>query len=96
MNDKSGKITSGESDSKRVCKRCLLSQIDQAELLKQVREGIDRLPAADKVSDIQYEARLAVCKQCDYLENGTCKACGCYVELRAAAKAGRCPYRKWT
>ena len=88
-------IENNESPNRRICKRCLLSQIDQQELLKQIHEGIDRLPAADKVSDKDYEKRLDICKQCDHLENGTCKACGCYVELRAAAKAGRCPYKKW-
>lgn len=26
---------------------------------------------------------------------GTCGACGCYVELRATARAGHCPHKKW-
>ncbi|MFR1660111.1 DUF6171 family protein [Gallintestinimicrobium sp.] len=42
-----------------------------------------------------YEKRLELCKACDYLEAGTCLACGCYVELRAAVKKNRCPYRHW-
>ena len=41
------------------------------------------------------EERLSVCKQCDYLNAGMCKACGCYVEMRAAMKARICPYGKW-
>ena len=56
------------------------------------REAIKK---KDRVPEAEYEARLAVCKTCDFLNAGTCGACGCYVELRAAAKAGRCPYKKW-
>lgn len=50
---------------------------------------------ADRVSEAEYETRLAVCKACERLNSGTCSACGCYVELRAAAIAGRCPYKLW-
>lgn len=49
----------------------------------------------DRIDDEGYETRLAVCKSCDFLNAGTCGACGCYVELRAAARVGRCPYKKW-
>ena len=45
--------------------------------------------------DILYARRLDACKGCGFLEAGTCGACGCYVELRAASKRGRCPYKKW-
>ena len=47
------------------------------------------------VSDEEYERRLAICKECEKLNEGTCLACGCYVELRAAAKAAHCSHRKW-
>lgn len=53
------------------------------------------IKAADRVEEACYENRLLVCKSCDYLHEGICGACGCYVELRAVAKAGRCPYKKW-
>lgn len=49
----------------------------------------------DRVSEDIYETRLSVCKDCDYLNQGTCGACGCYVELRALAPLSRCPYKKW-
>ena len=35
------------------------------------------------------------CKNCDLLLSGMCRACGCFVELRAAIAANRCPYEKW-
>lgn len=53
------------------------------------------IKAADKAEEACYESRLSVCKKCDYLNEGTCGACGCYVELRAAAKNTVCPYKKW-
>lgn len=49
----------------------------------------------DRVSEAVYERRLAVCKECERLNSGTCAACGCYVELRALSPMSRCPYKKW-
>ena len=82
-------------EGRRPCKKCLLAELDNEKLLAEVRTAIDRLGDDMKVSDGEYEARLAVCRQCDRLNEGTCNACGCYVELRAAAVTGRCPYKKW-
>ncbi len=79
----------------RICKKCLLAQLDNKELLEQVRTAVERLDKKDRVPDAEYDRRLDVCKECDYLNDGTCNACGCYVELRAAARSGRCPYKKW-
>lgn len=81
--------------SSKFCKKCLLAELDNEKLLAEVRQAIDRLADDMKVSDEIYRERLETCKECDYLNEGTCGACGCYVELRAAAKTGRCPYKKW-
>ena len=60
---------------------------------------IDKYKAAlkknDIVSDDEYEKRLAVCGTCEKLNAGTCMSCGCYVEIRAAAKVSKCPNKKW-
>ncbi|CBK74094.1 hypothetical protein CIY_12720 [Butyrivibrio fibrisolvens 16/4] len=53
------------------------------------------LKPEDMAGDEEYEARLLVCRQCEKLNAGTCMSCGCYVELRAAAKISRCPNKKW-
>ena len=81
--------------SSKFCKKCLLAELDNEKMLAEVRQAIDRLADDMKVSDEIYRERLETCKECDYLNEGTCGACGCYVELRAAAKTGRCPYKKW-
>ena len=81
--------------SSKFCKKCLLAELDNEKLLAEVRQAIDRLADDMKVTDVIYGERLETCKECDYLNEGTCGACGCYVELRAAAKTGRCPYKKW-
>lgn len=79
---------------KEICKRCLLRDMAEADqkMIEKYREAIKK---ADRVSGTEYERRLAICKECELLNAGTCGACGCYVELRAVAKAGRCPYKKW-
>ena len=78
----------------RICKKCLLREMAGAdiEMIEKYKEAIKE---ADRVSPDTYEKRLSACKSCDKLNEGTCGACGCYVELRAIAKTGRCPYKKW-
>lgn len=82
-------------ETKRYCRKCLLAELDDKKLLAQVRTAIERLDKDMRVSDSDYRLRLDVCRECDYLNEATCGACGCYVELRAAAKTGTCPYGKW-
>ena len=83
-----------KAEKRRVCIRCLLRDMAEAD-----KAMIDKYKAAiktcDRVSDEEYERRLSVCKECDKLNEGTCLACGCYVELRAAAKAAHCSHKKW-
>ncbi|MCR5686412.1 MAG: DUF6171 family protein [Lachnospiraceae bacterium] len=80
---------------KRYCRKCLLAELDDEKLAREVKDAIERLDAKTRVSDPEYKNRLDICRDCDYLNEATCGACGCYVELRAAAKSGRCPYKKW-
>ncbi len=61
----------------------------------QIRRYQEAIKEPDRVMPAIYEERLAACKSCELLNTGTCGACGCYVELRALAKNGRCPYKKW-
>lgn len=78
----------------RVCKKCLMREMAEADALM-----IEKYKAAikneDRVEEAIYEERLAVCKNCDRLNEGTCAACGCYVELRALSPVSKCPYKLW-
>lgn len=86
-------MESGEK--KRHCYRCLLREMDEEAYMKQLHHYIELLDPDLRTAQGIYGDRLSVCKECDYLEAGTCQACGCYVELRAAVKKNRCPYKKW-
>lgn len=79
----------------RRCKRCLLSEVSKADYLRIVERGISALNEADKVSNSEYQSRLEICEVCDKLNQGTCLACGCYVEIRAVLVRGRCPKHLW-
>lgn len=74
----------------RIPCRCLLDE-QWPELHQAVRDYIDLLPEEQKASDDVYQARLAACKACDHLRDGTCGLCGCYVEARAAKRSLGCP-----
>lgn len=78
----------------QICKRCLLREMAEADQ-KMIKKYKDAIKSEDQVSDAEYEKRLSLCKACDRLNAGTCAACGCYVELRAAAKISHCPYKRW-
>ncbi len=81
--------------SRHHCLRCLLQEIDEEEYRNRLLRVIQMMKPSEKAEDSEVERRLSICKSCDYLESGTCLACGCYVELRAASRSGRCPYKKW-
>lgn len=77
-----------------ICKKCLLRDMaeEDAGKIDMYRNAIKQ---QDRVEEEEYERRLLLCKECDLLNAGTCGACGCYVELRATAKRGHCPYKRW-
>ena len=60
-------------------------------MARTVAEYVAGLDESVRVSDADYQARLAICRECPELMNGTCRLCGCYVETRAAKKGQKCP-----
>ena len=86
------------TQKKPFCRRCLLEDMpDEAALAKSIRELIELLPEEKRALADVTAQRLAVCRECDHLQNGMCMLCGCYVELRAAKVHMKCPYvpGKW-
>ncbi len=81
--------------SGRRCLRCLLQEFDRQAYIETLKERIERTPERERTGPAEYAARLDACRACDRLERGVCLACGCYIELRAASRRGRCPYEKW-
>ena len=77
------------------CTRCLLKDYSKEVYDRLIVEGLKALPAEDLTTEDVTAKRLEVCKDCEKINQGTCLACGCYVEIRAALKAGKCPYSKW-
>lgn len=77
-----------------ICKKCLLREMAEADYT-QIQKYKDAIKLEDRVSEDEYERRLAVCKECELLNAGTCGACGCYVELRAVSTVGHCPHKRW-
>ncbi len=83
---------------KNDCKRCLLFESAEGDMLALIKEKIEKLSPEERVSNDVYEKRLQACRACDELISGMCLKCGCYVEFRAAFKNKNCPdvkNRKW-
>ena len=80
------------AEEKHICRRCLLQDMaGENDYYQSVLRYHRTLPAAKRTPDGAYAARLAACRACEQLENATCKACGCYVEMRAARLDMHCP-----
>lgn len=77
------------------CPRCLLAQMDKGRYEDIVLRAVSALLENDRASEKICQERLQMCRSCDNLISGTCLSCGCYVEIRAATKKGRCPKKKW-
>ena len=84
------------SDIGNKCKLCLVRDIaEKADVYEMVKKTRAMLSESEKAPDELYEERLGVCTECPSILAGTCGKCGCYVEIRAAAKASHCPVKKW-
>ena len=70
---------------------------EEGELQRLIEERIALLSEDEKAEEDVRKMRLSLCRECDFLMNGTCGLCGCYVELRAAKKRMACPHvpPKW-
>lgn len=82
---------------KKFCKRCLLDELDYDETYEDIKRYISDFPKEKRASDEVYSERLGKCKACEELENGICRKCGCFVELRALKKEMYCASeeKKW-
>lgn len=84
-----------QEQPKKRCYKCLLREMDQNVYFQNLHDYVEHLDDEIKASEELYEQRLSICKQCDYLQEGMCRACGCFVELRAAIHSNVCSYSKW-
>lgn len=82
---------------KKICKRCLIDELDFDEAYEDIKRYIREFPSDKRVAEEEYSQRLAICRECDELENGICRKCGCFVELRALKKGMYCASedKKW-
>lgn len=81
------------------CKKCLLRESFQEDVLESIKARIDKLSEKERADDDLYNLRLKQCENCENLISGVCMKCGCYVEFRAAFKNQHCPLttskKKW-
>lgn len=73
------------------CEKCLFREMDDHEYLRYIQNYLDTMDQDNRVSDKEYDKRLNNCRNCQYLRNGMCRLCGCFVEIRCASKNRYCP-----
>ena len=77
------------------CRKCLLRDAFPEDYEKYVGSLLIKIPSGARAPEGIYQQRLSICRACDQLNNGTCMGCGCLVELKAAYKNEKCPFRWW-
>ncbi len=76
------------------CKKCFLG-VEAESYQELIEKALSHIPARDRTPEAEHARRVALCEECEYFNTATCRACGCYVELRAAKRGTHCPYKKW-
>jgi len=81
----------------RECKRCLLYEMADDAAYGSVKNYINAMDPKLKAAEELYKSRLEKCRECDYLLSGMCRACGCFVEIRAIRRDAECPaaQKRW-
>lgn len=76
---------------RKPCLRCLLRDMDAREEYRKLKVYLDSFEKETRTTEVEYERRLAICRGCNYLREGICGKCGCFVEARALRRYGSCP-----
>lgn len=76
---------------KKPCPGCPDFYGNRKEEEEKIARYIENIPGEDRVSDEEYQSRLAVCGGCGMLREGICGKCGCYVRIRALRRGMECP-----
>ena len=79
----------------QACKRCLLREAGASVTWEELQRYLRSLPPERLADEAVYQKRITNCINCDSLLAGTCRQCGCYVEVRARLKDGACPAERW-
>ncbi|MDR1531329.1 MAG: DUF6171 family protein [Clostridiales bacterium] len=72
------------------CRRCFTEELSR-EAFNNIREYVQSLDPDLRAPAHTCRLRLAACADCEWLAEGLCRHCGCFVEARAAKRAGTCP-----
>lgn len=75
----------------KICRKCLLEEMDENEIYMDLQRYIRQIPDDERTGEEEYQKRLEQCRECEQLLSGMCRICGCYVELRAAVRVRTCP-----
>lgn len=83
--------------TQRICRKCLLQDMDEEEYFSDMRRYIENIDKDLKVDNQLYQERLSFCRECENLLSGMCRICGCFVEMRAVMRKNYCPGspKKW-
>ena len=78
--------------NKPICKRCLLRELQNADNEKKIINDYKKATLPEEiVSKNIYEQRLALCKECKFLNMGVCLKNGGYVEAFCYRLEYKCP-----
>lgn len=47
-------------------------------------------------SSEEHDERYFICTNCEFLKNGRCTRCGCFMKIKTKFAAMKCPIGKWS
>ena len=80
--------------SQLLCRKCLIG-VQAEQYADMIQKCTAAIPQRDRAGEAEFARRIALCEACEFFHAATCRACGCYVELRALKAATHCPKKKW-
>lgn len=76
------------------CEYCLSRELSDEQYIRTIKEYVNLVPLDKRADSRVYQRRLKLCSACEFLQNGMCRMCGCFVEIRAIVAKRTCPINK--
>ena len=77
---------------RKPCIKCLIQEWGDESLVQSVQAYQSSIAEEERAEDAIYQKRLLLCRECEWLRQGICGKCGCFVEARAYRAKAACPH----
>ena len=75
----------------------MFGRLPGARRVAELSMAVNEVARGKRVDKDEFVRRMNICRACDYNLKAIdmCRACGCYIRLKAMAPSSVCPHDKW-